>query len=315
MPNGGGAVTVGLVSGWQLLELLKSQMGDFWRLQLSFVFVFGYWAAEAFLLKKPLFKLPRDLTTDLFYFLFMPTLRMIGRAISVSVLVGAGVLFSLQADPEMLRGFGPIAQQPRALIVIELVVLMDLITYWIHRTFHTVPFLWRFHSLHHSAKYVRWSTTARVHPVNELINYLVTVLPLALIGFPVNAVMPVTPIVIVFALFAHTQWNVSFGPLSSIFVSPRFHHWHHTHSHEGGNKNFANVFSLWDRLFGTYYLPTDRMPETFGLDVDDVPESYLGQLAYPWRRTANETDPETQPALARPPRSLAGELEQRGDAP
>jgi sterol desaturase/sphingolipid hydroxylase (fatty acid hydroxylase superfamily) len=176
-------------------------------------------------------------------------------------------------------------------------VLMDLITYWAHRSFHTFPFLWRFHSLHHSAKYVRWSTTGRVHPLNELANYMVTVLPLALIGFPVNAVMPATPIVILFALFAHTQLNVSFGPLSSIFVSPRFHRWHHTHSHEGGNKNFANVFSLWDRLFGTYYLPADRMPERFGLDVDDVPESYVGQLVYPWRRRSEPAREESTTAV------------------
>lgn len=278
------------MSGWQLFELLKSQMGDFWRLQLSFIGFFGNWAVEAFLLKKPWRKLPPELVTDMFYFLFMPTVRMIGRAISVSVLVGLGVWFGLQADPEMLRGFGPLARQPRALIIAEVVVLMDFITYWAHRSFHTFPLLWRFHALHHSAKYVRWSTTGRVHPFNELFNYLVTVLPLALIGFPVNVVMPVTPAVILFALFAHTQVNVSYGPLSAIFVSPRFHRWHHTHSHEGGNKNFANVFSLWDRLFGTYYLPPDRLPETFGLDVDDVPERYLGQLLYPWKKPQPASD-------------------------
>jgi sterol desaturase/sphingolipid hydroxylase (fatty acid hydroxylase superfamily) len=191
----------------------------------------------------------------------------------------------------MVHGFGPVARQPHWLIVVELIVLMDLITYWAHRSFHAVPFLWRFHALHHSARYVRWSTTGRVHPINELINYLVTVLPLALVGFPVLAVMPATPIVILFALFAHTQVNVSFGPLSWLFVSPRFHHWHHTHSHEGGNKNFANVFSLWDRLFGTYYFPADRSPQVFGLDHEVVPENYLAQLAYPWRKqSAQDVD-------------------------
>jgi sterol desaturase/sphingolipid hydroxylase (fatty acid hydroxylase superfamily) len=183
-----------------------------------------------------------------------------------------------------LDGFGPLARQPTVLIIVELVVLMDFATYWAHRSFHAVPFLWRFHSLHHSATYVRWSTTGRVHPLNELANYIVTIVPFAVVGFPVNAVLPVMPIVIAYALFAHTQVNVSFGPLSSLFVSPRFHRWHHTHSYEGGNKNFANVFSLWDRLFGTYYLPQDRLPENFGLDTDDVPESYWRQLLYPWRK-------------------------------
>jgi sterol desaturase/sphingolipid hydroxylase (fatty acid hydroxylase superfamily) len=94
---------------------------------------------------------------------------------------------------------------------------------------------------------------------------------------------------------AHTQWDISFGPLSTVFVSPRFHHWHHTHSEEGGNKNFANVFSFWDRIFGTYYLPEGRSPEKFGLDIDDVPETYLGQLLYPWKR-AGDTDAPALPS-------------------
>jgi sterol desaturase/sphingolipid hydroxylase (fatty acid hydroxylase superfamily) len=291
LPNPPGAVTVALVSLQDLVELARLQVHDYWRLQLSFFGFFGNYAAEAYVLKRRLLaKLPPEVVTDMFYWMFMPPLRILARFLSVGVLVLLAVLFGSQADPAMLRGFGPLARQPTWLIVIELVILMDLITYWAHRSFHAIPFLWRFHSLHHSAKYVRWSTTGRVHPLNELANYLVTVLPLALIGFPVNAVMPATPIVILFALFAHTQWNVSFGPLSSVFVSPRFHRWHHTHSHEGGNKNFANVFSLWDRLFGTYYLPADRMPERFGLDVDDVPENYLGQLVYPWR-AGNAAEP------------------------
>ena len=292
LPKPRGAVTVGLVSFQDLVELARLQVQDYWALQVSFLGFFVYYAGERLLRKQRLLaKLPPEVATDMFYWLFMPPLRILARLVSVGVLLLLAVVFGSQADPAMLRGFGPISRQPPVLIVIELVVLMDFITYWAHRSFHTFPILWRFHSLHHSAKYVRWSTTGRVHPLNELANYLLTVLPLALIGFPVNAVMAATPLVIAFALFAHTQVNVSFGPLSSLFVSPRFHRWHHTHSHEGGNKNFANVFSLWDRLFGTYYLPSDRMPERFGLDVDDVPESYLGQLVYPWRRRTHAARP------------------------
>jgi sterol desaturase/sphingolipid hydroxylase (fatty acid hydroxylase superfamily) len=136
------------------------------------------------------------------------------------------------------------------------------------------------------------------------------VVPLALVGFPVNVILPVSPFVIAFAICAHTQWNFSYGPLSGILVSPRFHRWHHTHSHEGGDKNFANVFSFWDRLFGTYYFPQDRLPDRFGLDVDDVPTSYLGQFLYPWRKesiTRARPVPHTRP--------IVDELRRDGDAP
>ena len=315
MPIGRRAVTVDRVSRSELLELVRFQVHDYWVLQLSFFGFFGNYAFEMLLRKRRLWaKLPPEVVTDMFYWLFMPPLRMIARFLSVGLIVLLVVAFGAALDPRMLKGFGPIARQPQWLIVAELVVLMDLITYWAHRTFHAVPLLWRFHSLHHSAKYVRWSTTGRVHPLNELANYMVTVLPLMFIGFPVSAVMPATPIVILFALFAHTQVNVSYGPLSSLFVSPRFHRWHHTHQHEGGNKNFANVFSIWDRLFGTYYLPADRLPERFGLDVDDCPESYLGQLLYPFRRPPSAETLATA-APARPHRQLAGDLGQPSDAP
>ena len=281
-----------------------SALGFFWLLSM-----------ELLVRKQRPGKLSPELFTDMFYWLFMPQVRVVSRILAILLIVPIGLLFGKEIDPRLLQGYGPVARQPTWLIVIELIVLMDLLTYCIHRVFHTVPWLWRFHALHHSAKYIRWSTTGRVHPINEAINYLVTVVPLALVGFPISVVLPVSPIVIAFAIGAHTQWNIGFGPLSSVFVSPRFHHWHHTHSHEGGNKNFANVFSFWDRLFGTYYLPKDRMPETFGLDVDDVPESYLGQLLYPFRgRKHQERPAESRPAAAPAPAMVPG-LERRSDAP
>lgn len=282
-------------------------------MQASALGFFWLYSMELLARRKRPGKLPPELFTDMFYWLFMPQVRVVSRILAILLIVPIGLLFGQQIDPRLLQGYGPVARQPTWLIVIELILLMDLLTYCIHRVFHTVPWLWRFHALHHSAKYIRWSTTGRVHPINEAINYLVTVVPLALVGFPISVVLPVSPIVIAFAIGAHTQWNVGFGPLSSVFVSPRFHHWHHTHSHEGGNKNFANVFSFWDRLFGTYYLPKDRMPETFGLDVDDVPESYLGQLLYPFRgRKRQERPAESRPSASP---AMVRSLERRSDAP
>jgi hypothetical protein len=87
LPSGNGAVTVALVSGWQLFELLRLQVEDFWRLQLSSFGFIGNWMTEAYLLKKPVRRPPPELITDLFYFLFMPSLRIIGRVLSVGVLV------------------------------------------------------------------------------------------------------------------------------------------------------------------------------------------------------------------------------------
>jgi sterol desaturase/sphingolipid hydroxylase (fatty acid hydroxylase superfamily) len=272
-----------------LLDLVRSQGPDFWKVQVSaMVAFFCLCVTEGVVTRRPLSAgPPPGLATDMYYWLLIPTVRMASRLVVAALLVFFGVALGLRTDPQLLDGFGPLARQPMLLIIVELLVLMDLLSYWSHRLFHKVPLLWRFHAIHHSATSIRWSTTGRVHPVNEIINYAVTIVPCFLLGFPINVVLPLTPVMVIYAVAAHTQWNPSFGPLRCVFASPRFHRWHHTLSHEGGNMNFSNVFSFWDALFGTFYLPPNRLPETFGLDHDQVPERYLAQLAFPFRRPAD----------------------------
>lgn len=75
------------------------------------------------------------------------------------------------------------------------------------------------------------------------------------------------------------------GPLRHVFASPRFHHWHHANQKEAFDKNFAGQIPLIDRLFGTLYMPADKMPDRYGVD-DPPPNDYVGQLLYPWRKAA-----------------------------
>lgn len=250
----------------------------------AFVIFFGLCGLEAALAR---FRLPPkptpDLVVDMFYWLLSPLMRVLSRIMLAALLLVLAIGLGQRLGPGLYDGFGPLARQPLWLCTIELLLLMDLSSYWSHRLFHTVPWLWRFHAIHHSAKTVRWATTARVHPINELVTYLTSTVPFFLIGFPLNAVFPLMPWIMGIALCAHTQWNLSFGVLGHVFVSPRFHRWHHTHSSEGGNSNFGNVFSFWDRLFGTRYYPEGREPQNLGLDIDNVPESYWKQLTYPFK--------------------------------
>jgi sterol desaturase/sphingolipid hydroxylase (fatty acid hydroxylase superfamily) len=291
------------------VKFARLQLADYWELQVSSVAFFWFCGLEMLLRKRRLTKLSRDQITDMFYWLLMPQVRIASRMVAVALVLGLAFMFGVTYDAAYLKGYGPIAHQPTWLIIVELLLLMDLSTYWTHRLFHTLPGLWRYHAPHHGAHRVTWSTTGRVHPLNEMANYLSTIVPWALIGFPVNLVLPVAPVVILFALCAHAEWDTAYGPFSKILVSPRFHRWHHTHSHEGGNKNFANVFAFWDRLFGTYYLPADRRPTVLGLDLDDMPQGYFGQFMYPWRKPAAE-----EAASATAPRELAAQP-LRSDAP
>jgi hypothetical protein len=64
---------------------------------------------------------------------------------------------------------------------------------------------------------------------------------------------------------------------------PKFHRWHHTSEDEGLDKNFAGLFPLFDILSGTYYMPEERLPERFGLNADNAPQTFWGQMISPFR--------------------------------
>lgn len=282
-------------------QLIDRQGHSFWTLQIiATVMFFGLCFVAGIITKTPVSaKPPAARITDMWFWLTAPSIRMVCRVIFAALMIAGASLLGRELSPELFDGFGPVAQQPRWLLAIELLLLMDFSSYWTHRLFHNVPFLWRFHAIHHSATKIRWSTTARVHPVNEFFSYTIAVAPAFLLGFPIGMVLAMIPVLTWYAVAAHTEWNPSFGPLRKVFVSPRFHRWHHTMSHEGGNKNFANVFALWDLLFGSYYLPDDRMPQVFGLDDEVMPEQFLQQLAAPFRKKPTEA-PAVKPADSRP---------------
>ena len=67
-------------------------------------------------------------------------------------------------------------------------------------------------------------------------------------------------------------------------AGPVFHRWHHTLPDRGGNKNFAGTFPVWDLMFGTWYMPENELPETYGVDDEAFPESFSGQMLYPFRQ-------------------------------
>jgi sterol desaturase/sphingolipid hydroxylase (fatty acid hydroxylase superfamily) len=96
--------------------------------------------------------------------------------------------------------------------------------------------------------------------------------------------MPVTLAFVAYRVFEthleHSNWRIPLGPLKWVFPSPWFHHWHHSFDVLAQNKNFS-PYPVWDVIFGTAYMPADRLPERLGVDAP-VPRDYLGQLAYPF---------------------------------
>ena len=176
-----------------------------------------------------------------------------------------------------------IASQPIWLQVIEIMVLTDLTQYWVHRVFHRVPFLWGFHSVHHSTQTMDWLAGSRMHVVEIVALRGITVIPMYVLGFDEWALKAYILYIYIHSTLIHSNVRFEFGWLKHVIATPRFHHWHHGIEKEAIDVNFAVQFPWLDRLFGTYYLPGDNWPSGYGVGGHPVPPGYLKQLAYPFR--------------------------------
>jgi len=188
-----------------------------------------------------------------------------------------------QIGARIADGFGPIVQQPQWLMLLELLVLGDVIGYWVHRWFHSRR-LWTFHAVHHSSRRLDWLSALRVHPVNDLVTKLVQAAALAGLGFPLKPLAGYVLFLTFYSALLHANLSWSFGPLRYVIASPLFHRWHHTTEEQGLDKNYAPILPLLDLAFGTFYLPRGVQPTRFGTSRTRLPDTYIGQLAFPFRR-------------------------------
>lgn len=175
-----------------------------------------------------------------------------------------------------------VAAQPLALQFLEALALADLFAYASHRLFHVVPFLWRFHAIHHSSEALDWLAGSRLHLVDIVVTRAVAFVPLYLMGFQPEALYPYLVFASMQAVFVHANVRFRFGPLRHLLVTPQFHHWHHTAEKDAIDKNFAIHLPVIDRIFGTYHLPKDRWPERYGIEERTVPDGWWPQLLFPF---------------------------------
>jgi sterol desaturase/sphingolipid hydroxylase (fatty acid hydroxylase superfamily) len=164
------------------------------------------------------------------------------------------------------------------------VLVADLCEYTIHRAFHVVPFLWRFHAIHHSSKALDWIAGSRAHLVEDVVVRGFMLVPMMFI-FPQDMIVAYLFFVTIHATWAHCNFGPTVKWLEPYVVQPRFHHWHHTSQRESIDKNFAIHFPWIDRMFGTHHLPADgSWPATYGLDHETLPDGFWRQFFYPFTR-------------------------------
>ncbi len=167
-----------------------------------------------------------------------------------------------------------------AQLVIGLLV-MDFVGAWlIHWIEHKVPFMWRFHVIHHSDEKVDTTTALRHHPGESVFRAAFTTLAVLVAGAPIWMVMLYQSVSAVLSQFNHANLQMPTWLdkiIRVLIVTPGMHRIHHHFERPQTDMNYGNIFSIWDRIFGTYHdMPADQI--VFGLDVFTDETQKLGKL-------------------------------------
>jgi sterol desaturase/sphingolipid hydroxylase (fatty acid hydroxylase superfamily) len=148
------------------------------------------------------------------------------------------------------------------------VLALDFSSWWVHWVMHRQPLLWRFHLIHHSDSKVDVTTGLRHHPGDSLLRGVFFILFIFISGAPMYAVMIYQTLVVAFTAFTHANISLPVAIdkwLSYLLISPNMHKVHHHRLQPYTDTNYGAVFSIWDRLLGTFsHLPMQDI--RYGID-------------------------------------------------
>jgi sterol desaturase/sphingolipid hydroxylase (fatty acid hydroxylase superfamily) len=169
-------------------------------------------------------------------------------------------------------------------------MLLDLSGAWlVHFVEHKIKWMWKFHMIHHADKHVDTTTANRHHPGESVFRAVFTIFGVWVCGAPIWLVMMYQSLSVVLTQFNHANIRLPLwadNAISWLLVSPNMHKVHHHYMRPQTDSNYGNIFSVWDRLFGTYnHTPVNEIK--YGLDVLDSSkdESLSFQLKIPFDKS------------------------------
>lgn len=226
----------------------------------------------------PLFKLkynkPKQIGVNIFFTLT-----------TVLVNLSMAVLLIWTADWVVGKGFGIIQwiAMPLWAKAVFGVLLLDFFGAWLaHYTEHRIKWMWKFHLVHHTDKYVNTTTGNRHHPGESVIRFVFTLIGVIAVGAPMWVVMIYQSLSVVMTQFSHANVNMPKwldNALVLVVCTPNMHRVHHHYRLPYSDTNFGNIFSFWDRIFGTY-IAVDNKKLVYGVDTyfEETEADNLGSL-------------------------------------
>jgi len=191
---------------------------------------------------------------------------------------GMAFLLLMAADFVTIKNFVILHWIPEVSLfyytIIGLLLLDFFGAYLAHYVEHRFPVLWRFHLIHHTDTWIDTTSANRHHPGESVIRFIFTIVGVLIVGAPMWMVFMYQSLSIVFSQFIHA--NILLPKkvdkiLSYIIISPDMHKIHHHYKLPYTDSNYGNIFSVWDRLFGTFsYLERENI--IYGVDTHMKPE-------------------------------------------
>ena len=165
----------------------------------------------------------------------------------------------------LLRNLAMYQIQGSILTFVVTFIVLDFQGYWTHRWAHKINFFWNKHAIHHSSEDFNLACALR-QSVSSFVNvFTFFLIPAAILGVPEKVIQTITPIHLFAQFWYHTRHINKMGFLENILVTPSHHRVHHAMNAEYRDKNFSQIFIIWDKFFGTYQVELTEVPPVYGI--------------------------------------------------
>jgi len=165
---------------------------------------------------------------------------------------------------------------------------LEFFYYWMHRTSHTVRWLWATHSVHHSPTKLNFTAGIRLGWTGLISGNFLFFLPLVWLGFHPLSVIAMLALNLFYQFFLHTELVPRLGPMEWVFNTPRHHSVHHASNGSCLDKNFGGILIIYDRLFGTFAMPPEDEPLHYGLTEPLKSQNPFHVVFREWMRMAGD---------------------------
>ena len=214
---------------------------------------------------------------------------LLGSTILINVIFGlitAGIFLWLDTNN---FGLLNLVDFPVWVEIILAIMILDFISqYVVHFMLHKIPAMWCFHTVHHSDRHVDVTSGTRHHPIDFIFRETFALLGVIIAGLPLAYYLIYRILTVLFTYFSHADIQLPLWldkTISYVFISPNTHKFHHHHVMPWTDTNFGNIFSFWDRIFGTF-IYKDTNDIVYGVDLLDAEKSddILYQLKAPFQK-------------------------------